>query len=839
MKKIVATILVLVFSLSLSACVKGLFTGSEGYEKVFDLKNYNEVRTEQALRQRDGTLEVTQDLMSALPGHLNTVLIAGVENFSVDRGYFSLNITMSIVGVSQNSEMIGELQIFDTSDGNLIGYRSVHRFDFKADGLTEELSAVFVLPKKTKVDLMFYSTNKTPMKITKFSLTSTEPENYLVDDISAYLKAEEDDSISYSEDTLYYFDLYRYTEILHDTVFGYDIGNIVVALQGIVNRDGNHIAINSLAPINGYSDKYWLKEMQKEGNYLSGTEVVEVKSPATLLRLFKDKFNGLVEWDPNVPATSNVAFTMAGIENVLPVRYSASKDSLYYVLTQEYGLNVAFSLVGKFTGEGKIWQTNLSSSGSAKNDAYLWAKDKYIDTSDPAKRVNPTLVSVYIDAFTFDRTGKIMTYYDYQGKQTANRDYFVMNRAFFMDLSIWPDYLPNDDPDQPLGTDYATLEKIMTKLNQLADGELITVGGFVPWAMKYSGYLVEGAPKDVANEIQSLKFYSQFYAIVDADAYPPYGTISNTSIYCKFEGEEEYTQTAAIDDASVDARAAKYIDANGKVIPNTYVVVYMGDYDSASWTAGFMPAAWNDPARGKLPLAWPITPVVSTLIPHVYDKMYKTATENDYFVGGNNGYGYNNIESLLNSSRPQYLKGTFDDYMELVDSAWDKFDLNIFGWYIFYEDPITQADYDRGVRGFRQKAHFDIIKRFIVDLDLKGIGNHVPNSDMIKAIRFTENGKEYNVPYVGQFQNWEWANWEKGVTDFFGGSVNNPTSEANFIYTRSVLKTPSYIDYTFKKAQSMYPEKKLVMVDPYVFFKLYSIQNQESFVFDENHVFEG
>lgn len=819
----------------MTACGEAKFFRTEAsYEKVFDLRNIEEVKTEMALRRRDGTMEVTQALMSSLSGHLNTVLIAGVDKLSLSKGYYSFNIEMSIVGVAQNNEMIGELQVFG-KDGELRGYRSLHRFDFKSDGLTEKLSAVFVLPeRKEDIRLAFYSTNKTPMLITELSVTSTEPESYLVEDISAYLKSEKDDALIYDEDALYYFDLFRYTEILNDTVFGYDIGNMVAALQGIVNRDGNHIAINALTPINGYGDKFWLRKLQEEGNYLADKKLVTVETPAVLFRLFRDKFEGLVAWDEKVPATSNVAFTVAGVENLLPIRYSASKDSLYHVMTGEYELPVKRNLAGKFSGSGTIWDTKIKSTGSAKSDAYLWAKDKYIDTSDASKRVNPTMVSVYIDAFSFDRTGKIMTYYDYQAKQTANRDIFVMNKAFFTDLSVWPNYIPNDDPGQKLGTDNATLTKIMTKLNQLADGELILVGGFVPWSMKYSGFVVEGAPKDVANEVQSTSFYSQFYAVVDSDAYPPFGTMSNASIYSKFEMDESYLQTAATGQEAVDARAAKYIDAEGNVIPNSYVCVYMGDYDSASWPTGYMPVAWDDPARGKLPLAWPITPVISTIVPHIYDYMYKTATENDYFVGGNNGYGYNHIENLLNESRPRTLKGTFDNYMELVKGAWTKFDLDIFGWYIAYEDPITQEDYDNGVRVFRSQNHIDILKRFIVDLGVKGIGNHVPGSDRTKAIRFSQDGIDYNVPYVGQFNNWEWANWEKGVTDFFGSAIGNPTVDSgpNFIYTRSVLKSPSYINYTFTRSQQLYPNKKLVMVDPYVFFKLYAMENPESYVFD-------
>jgi hypothetical protein len=48
---------------------------------------------------------------------------------------------------------------------------------------------------------------------------------------------------------------------------------------------------------------------------------------------------------------------------------------------------------------------------------------------------------------------------------TTNQDYFVANKAFFFDLSIWADEAPIDDPGQPLGADRATLLAILKSAN--------------------------------------------------------------------------------------------------------------------------------------------------------------------------------------------------------------------------------------------------------------------------------------------------------------------------------------------------------------------------------------
>ena len=76
---------------------------------------------------------------------------------------------------------------------------------------------------------------------------------------------------------------------------------------------------------------------------------------------------------------------------------------------------------------------------------------------------------------------------------TTNQDFFIANKAFFIDLSIWGDEAPIDDPSQPLGTDRNTLLAIIgaaynqTQLAGAADGKpkLTHVGGFVPWLYKY------------------------------------------------------------------------------------------------------------------------------------------------------------------------------------------------------------------------------------------------------------------------------------------------------------------------------------------------------------------
>ena len=83
-------------------------------------------------------------------------------------------------------------------------------------------------------------------------------------------------------------------------------------------------------------------------------------------------------YDPEVPATSCIASTAAGCDDLLPVRFSRATNSMFALLTGKLGLPVRLWLVNpdgtpKFTGKGLIPDLNEPSSGSAKNDAYRWA----------------------------------------------------------------------------------------------------------------------------------------------------------------------------------------------------------------------------------------------------------------------------------------------------------------------------------------------------------------------------------------------------------------------------------------------------------------------------------
>lgn len=103
----------------------------------------------------------------------------------------------------------------------------------------------------------------------------------------------------------------------------YDLTRLIVSIQGLINRnnDKHHVAV-ALRMDN--TDDFWLNYMMEDGATYADYEIVEIESSTVFLETFLPfiKACGIILWDPNVPATANVASTICGLYNYLPVQYS-------------------------------------------------------------------------------------------------------------------------------------------------------------------------------------------------------------------------------------------------------------------------------------------------------------------------------------------------------------------------------------------------------------------------------------------------------------------------------------------------------------------------------------
>ena len=163
---------------------------------------------------------------------------------------------------------------------------------------------------------------------------------------------------------IYLYDL-RYTAQL-SRQDAFENTHLVAILSGIANRD-SAVLYTLLTD----ADEQWKDYLTSPDQWLDGAQFVTIDNISDLVLTFRSLLSGVVLYDPIVFATSNVASTAGGVYDALPVCYRPNDaGSLYSVLVgQASGLRlpVVLNLVGLFNG---------SLTGSAKCDAYVWAKER-------------------------------------------------------------------------------------------------------------------------------------------------------------------------------------------------------------------------------------------------------------------------------------------------------------------------------------------------------------------------------------------------------------------------------------------------------------------------------
>ena len=88
-------------------------------------------------------------------------------------------------------------------------------------------------------------------------------------------------------------------------------------------------------------------------------------------------------------------------------------------------------------------------------------------------------------------------------------------------------------------------------------------------------------------------------------------------------------------------QARGLLDSEGRVdTTRKYIIIYVGDYDAASWLSQMTPILWDAPERGVSSMMWCISPVLAERVPHVMHYIRQTASPLDYFAAADNGAGY-------------------------------------------------------------------------------------------------------------------------------------------------------------------------------------------------------
>lgn len=566
----------------------------------------------------------------------------------------------------------------------------------------------------------------------------------------------------------------------------WDDTHFVASLQGIVNRGGPRLYVYLVGGDTGRTDRFWMEWLRGEGRMLHDARLEEVATIEELVRLYRSRIRGAVVYDENVPATSNVASTVAGVEDLVCLRYDERPGSLYHrLVVSEAGprLPVRVWLVNRdgsplFTGRGTLPGSRTPSTGSAKNDAYLWAKERYLDTG----RCNPRRLAYYLDAWWIRHPQGYVP-----NHSLSNHDYFISERGFFFDLSPWDDETPVDDRGQKVGTDVATLKAILGAAYARTRGrEMIQVGGFVPWAWKYTNYHQAGGKREgVPSEWRYAEILSCFNAFMDADAIG-LNAMANASVFRHYPLAARYPQRKPTLD---DLRRKGYVDAEGRVAPRSYVAIYAGDYDAAAWLYQRLPEIWSDPARGTLPIGWAFNPNLADRFPPGMVHARRTATPNDYFIAGDSGAGYVNPSYLV---EPRPYSG--------LPSGLEAWERHCARYYTQWDITLTG---------------------FVID----GFARAMGRAELDAYSRFSPAGIiGQKVPRVGMHGEMPLLRMEYDLYDAEVGAqiiaARTGSARPGFFMYRTILWTPSDMARLMRNARAHPDGMDIEVVDPYTLLLL-------------------
>ncbi len=576
------------------------------------------------------------------------------------------------------------------------------------------------------------------------------------------------------EDTVYYYDVSWALGLPRKE--HYDVMMAVFALQGLVNREKPRLFVKYVD-----EDDRWLERLSAKGYWLEKTSFEKLETGpenlGTLFEKFSEFYKGFVVWDPDVAASSCVATTVAGAEDLIPIGGWDEEWAVRRLLASQ-GLNVEIEidLQNKFTGKGKIWQTDMESSGSAKNDAYIWARAKYLETGKCA----PDLTMCTLDSHWIETPIGA-------GHQLPNRDYLVMNRGFVMDLGVWDDEKPVDDPLQETGLDASTFKSVLYECAKRSEGMVHNVG-FIPWPFKYTdfkGYGDAGGRRGgVDTEWELVRILSDHNAYMDADTY---GTadVANASFYSHFPSPDRYPQVRKT--SFKELRKGGYIDKPAEIIaPKNYLNMYMGDYDAGAWLVYEPVKYWEQDNRGKLPFSWPFNPNLAKRMGPVYDYYRRTASDVDSFIAGDCGAGYVNPSALYEARRT-----------DLGDARGIWIDHNL-KWYRKAGLKLT---------GFVINGHIGPI----TPADEKMYSAFSPDGIFSNRAWFPDGHHRYeSMPCL--------AMWGDVMRNDLDGSARHIQSmgkqnEANFECYRIILVGPDFIEEMLEKIREADPELQWELMD--------------------------
>jgi len=321
-------------------------------------------------------------------------------------------------------------------------------------------------------------------------------------------------------------------------------------------------------------------------------------------------------------------------------------------------------------------------------------------------------------------------------------------------------------------------------------GGLIHIGGFTPWAWKYSDHPGAGSKHGgVDTEWKMVKEVSSYNGYLDADALSHAG-MTNASFYQHFPLLDHYPQNER--PKASELKQAGLLHEDGGVKPGCYVLLYLGDYDSAAWLNQMVPMLWQDSMRGKVTCNWAFNPCLDRRAPHAMHYVRTHQSARDWFISGDSGSGYLNPSMLTAPRSEPDLPDGWSAWVAHNESDYARYGLSITGFIIEGHSPGMSPE------------GFDAYMRFSPD----GLvcHRHCPPTGLHRGV----------MPYVRHTS--DLPDDPDDAARRLLGSVD--ASGTQFLFFRCVLKSPSWVSRLMDQVHRHPAGGRVHFVDPYTFFGL-------------------
>lgn len=320
---------------------------------------------------------------------------------------------------------------------------------------------------------------------------------------------------------------------------------------------------------------------------------------------YKDHVKGLVVYDFSLDALANVAITYAGIEDLIP-----ATPGLADMLSSKFGWKVVHDLRGR-------WKTRI--------EAYTWAYENLLP-----------------------RCGKLaLTHYNHGYYVKDDTDTFgpnseTLKTGFDVDYAVEFRTFTWHVPTEPTREEKELAERVFES---------------VPFHTPIFG---RSSTQDTFPEPAFVSWVAQF-----GNLHIPAG-MSNTSVL----------SGARIPDEMMRQKPLPVRDHGADKV---YVAFTNSEHDNLEHVIGGGPQWhrtgfetddpyriwWFDPMRGKVPVGWPIGPLVADLAPTTMAAYNTTATENDYFLCALSGLCLSDPTNY-GAAYPEIQEELLDDYCKLT-----------------------------------------------------------------------------------------------------------------------------------------------------------------------------